>query len=208
VSNYLKTVTLGAFTWKNEDRIALLLEHVRKTGRSWLVLHFLLLSLCLAFPVTFAMARLSPFELCSRLYGSRFIDALPESSPEISADAFTEINEEEQSRVVNDFNMIMLESGYGRNVLLPFLCITFGLLIVIQAAFYLLSVFFLGMSRLNLPYLSFGDRMGLALFSSTLPAPAASLFGLYLPAVHILIFYFMVIFFIFQRSNRLISPRG
>jgi len=199
VNNYLKTVTLGAFTWNNEDRIALLLEHIRKTRRPWFVLHFLLLSLCLAFPVTFAMARLSPFELCSRLYGGRFMDALPESARA----AFEEINEGEQARVVNDFNMIMLESGYGRDVLLPFLCVTFGLIIVIQAAFYLLSVFFLGMSRLNLPYLSFGDRMGLALFSSTLPAPAASLFGLYLPAVHILIFYFLVIFFIFQRSSRL-----
>jgi hypothetical protein len=203
VNNYLKTVTLGAFTWKNEDRIALLLEHVRKTGRPWLVLHFLLLSFCLAFPVTFAMARLTPFELCSRLYGGRFIDALPESAPEFSAADFTETNEENKARVVNDFNMIMLESGYGRDVLLPFLCLTFGLLIVIQAAFYLLSVFFLGISRLNLPYLSFGDRMGLAIFSSTLPAPAACIFGLYLPAVHILVFYFMVIFFIFQRNSRI-----
>jgi len=199
VNNYLKTVTLGAFTWNNENRIALLLEHIRKTGRSWFVLHFTLLSICLAFPVTLAMARLTPFELCSRLYGGRFIDALPESARA----AFMEINEENQSHAVNDFNMIMLESGYGRDVLLPFLFITFGLLIVIQAAFYLCAVFFLGMSRLNLPWLSFGDRLGLALFSSTLPAPAASLFGLYLPAVHILIFYFMVIFFIFQRSNRL-----
>jgi len=199
VNNYLKTVTLSAFTWNNEDRIALLLEHIRKTGRPWVVLHFLLLSFCLAFPVTFAMARLSPFELCSRLYGGRFMDALPESTRA----AFEEINEGNQALVVNDFNMIMLESGYGRDVFLPFLCLMFGLIIVIQAAFYLLSVFFLGMSRLNLPFLSFGDRLGLALFSSTLPAPAASLFGLYLPAVHILIFYFMVIFFIFQRSNRI-----
>jgi hypothetical protein len=199
VNNYLKTVTLGAFTWNNEDRIALLLEYVRKTGRPWLVLHFMLLSFCLAFPITFAMARLTPFELCSRLYGGRFMDALPESARA----AFMEINEENQSHAVNDFNMIMLESGYGRDVLLPFLGITFGLLIVIQAAFYLCAVFFQGMSRLNLPWLSFGDRMGLALFSSTLPAPAASIFGLYLPAVHILIFYFMIIFFIFQRSNRI-----
>jgi len=199
MENYFKTVTLGAFTWNNEDRIALLLEHIRKTGRLWFVLHFMLLSLCLAFPVTFAMARLTPFELYSRLYGGRFMDALPESARA----AFTELNEDDHARVVNDFNMIMLESGYGRDVLLPFLCMTFGLLIVIQAAFYFLSVFFLGMSRLNLPRLSFGDRLGLALFSSTLPAPVAGIFGLYLPAVHILIFYFMVIFFIFQRSSRL-----
>jgi hypothetical protein len=198
VNNYLKTVTLGAFTWNNENRIGLLLTHVRQTGRLWFVLHFLLLSFCLAFPVTFAMARLSPFELCSRLYGGRFIDALPESARE----AFEDINEGNQDRVVNDFNMIMLESGYGRDILLPFLCMTFGLLIVIQAAFYLLSVFFLGISRLNLPYLSFGDRLGLALFSSTLPAPAAGIFGLYLPTVHILIFYFMLILFIFQRSKK------
>jgi hypothetical protein len=199
--NYLKTVTLGAFTWNNEDRIALLMEHIRKTGRLWLALHFLLISVCLAFPVTFVMARLTPFELCSRLYGGRFIDALPETARA----AFTETNENEQDRVIEDFNMIMLESGYGRDVLLPLLGMAFGLLLIIQAAFYFSSVFFLGISRLNLPGLSFSDRFGLALFSSTLPAPAASLFGLYLPAVHILIFYFMVIFFIFQRSGRCLN---
>jgi len=199
MNNYFKTVTLGAFTWNNEDRIALLLEHVRKTGRLWMALHFLLLSICLAFPVTFTMARLTPFELYSRLYGERFADALPEPARA----AFEETGADDHDSVVNDFNMIMLEIGYGRQVLLPLLAMTFGLLIVIQAAFYILAVFFLGISRLNLPRLSFNDRLGLALFSSTLPAPAASLFGLFLPAVHILIFYFMVIFFIFQRSNRL-----
>jgi len=199
MTNYLKTVTLGAFTWNNEDRIALLLEHIRKTGRFWLFLHLLLITICLAFPVTFAVARLTPYELCSRLYGGNFADALPESA---RAD-FSEFYESDPERVVNDFNFIMLENGYGRGVLLPLLGMTFGLLIVIQAAFYLCSVFFLRISRLNLPYLSFGDRLGLAVFSSTLPAPVAGVFGLYLPAVHILVFYFMVIFFIFQRSNRI-----
>jgi hypothetical protein len=201
VNNYLKTVTLGAFTWNNEDRIALLMEHIRKTGRFWPVLHFLLISICLAFPVTFAMARLSPFELCGRLYGGRFTEALPEAARA----AFTQTSGNDQARAIDDFNMLMLESGYGRDVLLPVLGIAFGLLIVIQAAFYICAVFFLGLSRLNLPALSFGDRLGLALFSSTLPAPAASLFGLYLPAVHILIFYFMVLFLIFQRSSKCLN---
>jgi hypothetical protein len=175
---------LGAFTWHNEDRIGLFLERIRKTGRFWMALHFLLLSFCLAFPVIFTMARLSPFELYGRLYGESFMEKLPENE-------------------INDFNKVMLEGGYGRDVLLPFLCMAFGMLIVIQTTFYLFAVFFLGVSRMNLSFLSFGDRLGLALYSSTLPAPIASIFGFFLPAVHILIFYFMVIFFIFQRSNRL-----
>ena len=199
MKNYFRTVTLGAFTWHKEDRIALFLESVRKTGRLWMALHFLLLSICLAFPVIFTMARLTPFELYGRLYGESYMEALPETMRA----AFEHKKENYPETVINDFNKVMLEGGYGRDVLLPFLGMTFGMLIVIQAAFYIFAVFFLGLSRMNLPFLSFADRLGLALYSSTLPAPIASVFGFFLPAVHILIFYFMVIFFIFQRSNRL-----
>ncbi|MCL2043535.1 MAG: hypothetical protein FWG89_05285 [Treponema sp.] len=194
--HYFKTVTLGAFTWKNEERIALLMEHIRKTGTIWLLLHFFLITCCLNFPVILSMARLAPFEFYSRLYGENFSYALPESARA----ALTESVISEQAAIEN-FNMLMLESGYSRDVLLPFLSMAFGLIIIIQVVFYLCSVFFLKLSRMNLTPLSFHDRIGLALFSSTLPVPAAAIFGLYLPTVHIIIFYFLVMFFIFQRSK-------
>ena len=183
MNNYFKTVTLGAFTWKDEERISLLFEHIRNTGTGWLLLHFLLLSFCLYFPVIFAMARLEPFELYSRLYGENYSSALPA-----------------------DFNMLMLESGYGRNTLLPLLGMALGLVLIIQTAFYLCAVFFLGLSRMNLAPLSFRSRLGLALFSSTLPVLASALFGLFLPTVHVIVFYFMVMFFVFQRSK--LCPNG
>ena len=178
MSDYFKAVTLGAFTWKNEDRIKLFFEQVLNTPVFLLLFHFLLLTLCLNFPIMLAMVRLSPFELYSRLYGENF---------------FYESD--------NSFNALMLESGYGRNILLPLLGISFGLVLIIQTVFYLCAVFFLRLSRMNLTPLSFRSLIGLALFSSTLPVLAASLFGLFLPALHILICYFLVMFFIFQRSN-------
>jgi hypothetical protein len=58
---------------------------------------------------------------------------------------------------------------------------------------------------MNAAPLSFHDRLGLAIFSSTLPVLAATLFGLFLPTVHIIVFYFIVMFYTFQRSNRYTS---
>jgi maltodextrin utilization protein YvdJ len=94
----------------------------------------------------------------------------------------------------------MFRTGYGRNVLLPVLGMLSGLVLVIQTVFFLCAAFFLGLSRMNSSPLSFHDRFGLAVFSSTLPALASSLFGLFLPTVHVIVFYFIVIFIIFQRS--------
>ena len=178
MQEYLKAITLGAFTWKNEDRIILFFDQIKNTGKPWLLLHFLLLSLCLNFPVMFAIARLPPYELYSRLYGESFVETSP-----------------------LDFNMLMYEGGFSMNAMLPLLGMAFGLVLILQIIFYLFAVFFLGLSRLNLSPLSFCSRLGLALYSSTLPVLAASLFGLYLPTVHILIYYFLVMFFIFQRSR-------
>ena len=180
-------MTLGAFSWKDEERIALLMEHIQKTGWLWLLLHFWLITICLNFPVTFQIARLEPFELYNRLYGEQFFNALPESP--------------QTQEAIDDFNMLMLADGYGRNVLMPLLGIAFILTLVIQIVFYLSAVFFLGLSRMNFTPLVFRERMGLALYSSTLPVLAASIFGLYLPTVHIIIFYFIVMFFAFQRSR-------
>ncbi len=189
MTDYLRTVTLGAFTWKNEERIALLFEHISRVGTAWLLLHFLLLTFCLNFPVTLIMARLSPFELYSRLYGENAVE-------EIMGNPAAQVSAEE-------FNMRMIENGYGKNILIPLLGICFCFTMIIQAVFYLCAVFFLGLSRINLSPLSFHDRLGLSIFSSTLPVLSAVMFGLVLPTVHIIVFYLIVIFFIFQRNSRL-----
>jgi len=187
MNDYFRAVTLGAFTWKNEERIALLLEYVRKAGGKGLLLQFVLLTFCLNFPVTFQIARLNPHELYSRLHGSEQLT----------------MNNEQR---IEDFNMGMLESGFGRNVMLPLLGMAFVLTLIIQAVFYLCTVYFLGLSRMNVTPLSFRERMGIALYSSTLPVLAAALFGMYLPTVHIIVYYFIIIFVVFQRSR--LCPNG
>ena len=168
--DYFRAVTLGAFTWKNEERIGLLMDHVRRMNGGWLLLHFLLITVCLNFPVAFAIAGLDPQEIYSRL-------------------------------------QIVPEEGMEQiNILMPLLGFAFGIMLLIQAFFFISIVFFLGISRLHSAPLSFRDRLGLSLFSSTLPVLAATLFGLYLPTVHIIIFYFIVMFFAFQRSK--LCPNG
>ena len=194
--NYLKTVTLGAFTWRNEGRIALLFAYIRKTGVFYLVLHFFLVTLCLNFPLMVGVTRLSPYQLYTRMYGDNFVYALPESVRE----AFT--GDTVIAPVyIDDFNIMMTDNGYGRNVLLPLLGINLVIILIIQAVFYLCSAIFLGLSRMNVAPITFRNRFGLAVFSSTLPVLAASVIGLVLPAVHVVIFYFIVIFLVFQRSS-------
>ena len=201
MENYLKTVTLGAFTWKNRERMAMFFDHIRDQGFFWLSLHFLLVTVCLNFPVMLIIARLTPFEFYNRLYGENFISALPQV-----AGAFFSKGEVIDQSVIDGFNTFMFENGYGRDVLLPLLGMIFGIILIIQAVFYLCAAFFIGLSRMNASPLSLRVRLGLALFSSTLPVLAASLFGLFLPTVHIIVFYFIIIFFIFQRSA--LCPNG
>ena len=201
MNEYFKTVTLGAFTWKNAERIGLLMEYIKKTSPAWLALHFLLVTLCLNFPVMLSIARLEPYELFSRLYGSETVHSLPESIREALAES-SSIDTENAS----NFNRLMIESGYGPRLVMPLLGMAFGLVLIIQIVFYLCAAVFAGISRLNVAPLSLRDRLGLALYSSTLPVLAASLFGLFLPTVHIIIFYFLVMFFIFQRSK--LCPNG
>ena len=172
MENYFKTVTLGAFTWRNEDRIKLLLEYIKKNKFLWILLHFLLVSVCLNFPVIFAISRLPPEELFNRM------------------------QTEPSAEMLNSF-----EQGYFGYVLLPVLGIAFGIILIIQTVFYLSIVFFQKIARLNSSPLAFKERLGLALYSSTLPVLAAAIFGLFLPTVHILIFYFIVMFFVFQRNK-------
>ena len=201
MDNYLKAVTLGAFTWKNEERLTLLFAQIRKTKSFWLFLHFIIITFALSFPVTFQIARLSPIELYSRLYGENFLNALPQT-----VRSEFEENEALGADTIENFNSVMIQNNYGRNMLLPILSFVFFILLLIQGAFYFSACFFLGFSRMNITRLTFHDRMGLALFTSTLPVLICSLFGLYLPTVHIIIFYLIIIILVFQRSN--LCPNG
>ena len=195
MNDYFRAVTLGAFTWKDAGRVALLLDVIRMTGGKWIALHFMLLSVCLSFPITFAVARLSPHELFGRLLGGDFMYDMPE----LAGAQTTEGHGDAAYR----FNEFMLENDFA---LFPILAATFGLILIIQAAFYLSTVFFLRVSRMNVAPISFGDRMGLAIYSSTLPALLATSFGMFLPTVHIIIYYFAIIFIVFQRSS--LCPNG
>ena len=200
METYLKTVTLGAFTWKDEGRISMFLACIKKAGAGWLVLHFLLITLCLNFPLMFSMARIAPHELYTRLLGVNLgglSEILSGESGEITL---------ESPESIDDFNNYMIASNYGTKVLLPLLGISLGLLLIIQAAFFLSAAFFLGLSRMNSAPLTFRERFGLSIYSSTLPVIAATLMGLALPTVHIIVFYFIVIFIIFQRSR--LCPNG
>jgi hypothetical protein len=49
--------------------------------------------------------------------------------------------------------------------------------------------------------LPFGERVAFLLFLSTLPAGLSLLFGLFLPTVHLIVFYFAVILIGFYRNG-------
>ena len=180
--HYFQTVTLGSFTWKDEYRLRLLFSRIRAEGVGVLFFHFLLITICLNFPVTFNIARADPFEFYSRLYGETF---------------------ELDTGEAGDFNLAMIESGYGRNMLLPMLGMSLFIIMIILAVFYFCAAFFLGIARMNVFSMDFRSRFSLALFSSTLPVLVSAILGFLLPAVHIIVFCLAVILITFQRSNSL-----
>jgi hypothetical protein len=143
----------------------------------------------------FAVARLKPYALYSRLYGDGFAPFLRGSTGNIGSIGNIE-----------DFNTLMYQNAYGRKILLPILGMAFALVLILQAVFYVLAALGLGLQRLSLSYLSFKERLGLLLFSSTGAAFLAALFGLWLPAVHIVVFYLAVIAISFRRSK--LCPNG
>jgi hypothetical protein len=55
---------------------------------------------------------------------------------------------------------------------------------------------------MNRSALSFRERLGLFAFSSTLPVLLSALFGLWLPTVHMVVFYFAVIIIGFYINNQ------
>jgi hypothetical protein len=196
VRKYFEAVTLGAFSLRDAVKNKRFVSLLGETKWSRLLLHFLIITIALNFPVIFVIARLPPYELFTRLYGDSFTQMLPEAGLN-----FLMANEMLNESDINEFNLLMMENGYGRNIMLPLLGMASGLVLILQTAFYTLAAFFLGLSRMNGVVLSFRERLGLLLFSSTLPVLLAALFGLYLPTVHIIVFYFAVILLGFYRSG-------
>jgi hypothetical protein len=201
MKKYLEAVTLGAFTWRDATRLERLCSLYRELGVPFLVLQFLVIAVALNFPVMLIIAGLPPYELYSRLFGDNLIAMLPAEAAEALAGT-GELNQ----GVIDDFNYLMLQNEYGKRVMLPLTGMAFALIVILQGAFYLLTVFFLGLSRMNVTVMSFRDRLGLVLFSSTLPAFFAALLGFLVPTVHLIVFYFIVIFICFQRSK--LCPNG
>jgi hypothetical protein len=171
---------------------------VKNLKGGFIALHFFVIALALNFPVMFAIARLEPWDFYSRLYGSRFEETLP-----AEFNVFADINASAEFNAA-DFNGAMYAAGYGRRVMLPMLAFVFMLILISQALFYVCAAFFLGLARMTASPLAYRDRFGILVFSSTLPAAASALLGLWLPAVHLVVFYLAEIILAFAVSR----PRG
>jgi hypothetical protein len=198
--DYFEAVTLGAFSFRDETKTTRFLSLIRGMKYSFILLHLLVVSLALNFPVMLAISRLEPYELYSRLYGENFPGLLPADLAGSAAVENAGENQADQADNIEDFNLLMFRNAWGRRVMLPLLILVFFLVLILQAAFYLMAAFFLGLNRMNSSVISFRERLGFFAFSSTLPALLSALFGLWLPTVHIIVFYFAVIIITFQRS--------
>jgi pullulanase len=145
-------------------------------------------SLALFFPVMFAVARLSPWEFFSRLYGE---------SPEAlvfpaEAGLFSE----------EEFNAASYASGYAGKALLPALLLCFGVVLTLQGAFYLCASGLMGLHRVTRSRFSFRERFNLFVMGSTLPVIGSLIFGVFVPTVHILVFYLAVTMLGFHASEQ------
>jgi pullulanase len=157
-------------------------ELAGRVPRGLVALHFFLIALALHFPVLFAAARLSPWELFSRLQGDAFAEAASPLGP-------------------GEFNELMYENGYGSRVLLPLLGLSFVVVLVLQGVFYLLGALLLALHRITRSRLSFRERVSLFVMGSTLPVLGSSIIGLWIPTVHIVIFYLAAILLGFRASG-------
>ncbi|MDR2184676.1 MAG: hypothetical protein LBO80_03270, partial [Treponema sp.] len=128
-------------------------ELVRGLKGRYLLLHFFLVTAMLNLPVQYAIARLSPSELFSRI-GGPGTETLP-----------------------GDFDLLMYQSGYGFRILFPLLLLAFVVVVILQLVFYLSAAFFLGLRRMTSSRFSFKDRIGLFIMASTLPVIGAAIFG-------------------------------
>jgi hypothetical protein len=170
---------------------------VRKVRCGFIAFHFVVISMALNFPVMFAIARLEPWEFYSRLYGVGFTALLDKSgfSPPAAGSVDVPPGGEDA------FNEALYSGGYGRRVMIPMLAFSLMLVLILQLAFYLLAAFFLGLSRMTSSALSYRNRFGIFVLSSTLPAAGSAILGLWLPTVHLVVFYFVEIILAFAISR-------
>jgi hypothetical protein len=164
---------------------------VQKVKGGHIAFHFFLIALALNFPVMWAISRLAPWEFYSRLYADNFAAVLGDLSP------YSLIDES----MIEDFNLTMYGNGFGVRTMLPMLAFVFFLILILQIFFYIMAAFFLGLSRMTASALSFRDRFAVLILSSTLPAIAAALFGLWMPTVHFIVFYLTEIILVFAISR-------
>jgi hypothetical protein len=190
VKQYCEAVALG------NGKPLRFVELAGNMGAPLMFLHFLLIAGALNFPVMTALARLDPWELYSRLYGSAFAGMLPEEFA--AAGSGTSAGQE----LIEDFNLTLYHGGYGARVLLPILALAFALILILQTIFYLCGAFCLGLTQMTFSPMSFRNRLGVFIMASTIPAVASALFGLWLPAVHIIVFYLAVIPLVFALIRR------
>ncbi|MDR1596244.1 MAG: hypothetical protein LBR99_00935 [Treponema sp.] len=213
MKKYFEAVSVGAFFFGSEEKTARLIALIRGLPYRWVVLHFFLITICLNFPVMLAIVRIEPYQVFSRLYGENFLTVNSDGNLSLNSGAermngFSGIDSAvfPAEFPAEDFNTLMLQNGYGRRIMLPLLAMAFGLVLILQAAFYGSASFCIGLQRMVSVNLSVRDRLGLLLFSSTPPVFLAALFGVWLPTVHILLFYLAVIIIGFQRSKS--CPNG
>jgi hypothetical protein len=193
LKQYLEAVTLGAFSYRDVPNAGRFLALMRETPVPFFLLHLVLISLAINFPLMLTIARLPPHETFARLYGENFgreqFSALPAETPAAQQD------------LIDDFDLYLYERGYGRTVMLPLMGMAFILVLILQGVFYLLAACFMGLHRMNGSPLSFSGALKFLVFSSTLPAFLAAILGLGMPAVHIIMFYLAVIVISFHRSK-------
>jgi hypothetical protein len=213
MKKYFEAVSLGSFFFGDAEKTARFVALIRGLRHRWVVLHFFLITICLNFPVMLAIARIEPYQTFSRIYGENFLTVNSDGNLSLNSGMETVNSFSDLDSAVfpagfsaDDFNTLMLQNDYGRRIMLPLLAMAFGLVLILQAAFYGSASFCIGLQRMASVNLSIRDRLGLLLFSSTLPVFLAALFGVWLPTVHILVFYFAVIIISFQRSKS--CPNG
>ncbi|MDR1216634.1 MAG: hypothetical protein LBK25_08130 [Treponema sp.] len=202
--DYLEAITLGASLSKdNAPQFLALLEKMKTRT---IVLQLLMVTLALNFPIMFNIARLSPYQIFSSLYAENFVPSLSDDlrlriEANTDSDGLT-IDETIHEQIVEDFNTAMLDFGKISTALMG---MGFFLVIVLQIAFYLTVAFCMGLQRPLIAPLAFRSRVGILAFSSTLPVFAASLMGLWMPILHILVFYFAVLLIGFRRNRQHLS---
>ncbi|GHU31749.1 hypothetical protein FACS1894172_07180 [Spirochaetia bacterium] len=178
LKGYFEAVALG-----NGDSYRFV-ELIRGMKLRYIVFHSFLIICALNFPVMLSIVRLEPYELFSRLHG----------------ETFTEIPS-------GDFNAGLYQEGYGTRVLLPVLGFMFGLMVLLTSVFFLGAAVSLGMQqRIMATSLPFRDRLGIFVLSSTIPVIGAVILGLWLPTLHIVVFYMVEIilgFFLVKKWDRL-----